>query len=601
MACIEIKAGNQTYKITNDDQSEVYNSSDWDLIQNFMTRGVLPVGYYVEGGYDRETILDSIINGLADSKTNTELYQGSLVAGNTTMTDFINKTVGNAELNAVLDLDERYFMNHHEKNALVLNSWGDKYWLGFTKDRALLLTGNKFFEYDRNLKSLYRAYGELKTGSERIEKIVNGLYKGSDTDIFAKFTELANNQRGDLIASLFVPYGDRMRNEKNKILEGKALWDYITEDASRVKGRVFKIGKKDYIFKSMNTVDDILADNIIDGKEEIIPLKSIKQMYNTFTLSTNGNNYMLIGKNWYNVGRNRYTEITDELKNKLFETWFGINPSGDKEVIVLYSDKFTETQKYHNGQDPVYPNTLVNGQELRSLLPNGSYIQTSSGIYIKEDDEFTQGERVLSDGEKINRVTINSTDTQSRNILMSLKNVEPEKAKFSDDDIRIILSDHFGLENFDNVFISYKQSDFVRVNMREVDEVMVPILQIGLSQNQYPNAETFADLKLAVNYLNYLNDDSVGKPAEVTNPREFWKILKDVVIYNTETEVSPDVENVINILKNGIDDPTDGEILENVISENRMKLISSLKNTEDLDPFMEELMNKGFIVNSCEL
>lgn len=85
-----------------------------------------------------------------------------------------------------------------------------KNWYGFTKQRALLLTGNNFFYKEPKIKIIYKSYLELQEGSSRVSEIINNLYSkegdASIEDIYKQLTWLANNRLPELVAALYVPY-----------------------------------------------------------------------------------------------------------------------------------------------------------------------------------------------------------------------------------------------------------------------------------------------------------------------------------------------------------------------------------------------------------
>lgn len=603
MACIEIKVRDNIFKIMNDEpQSESVQGSDWELIYNFITRGTLPVGYWVEGdNVDRYTLFDTILNSLSNEKTNQELYIGGLTSS-LSQDEFINKFVGNSELNWALNDFESYDANQFQRNALVIPSWGDtKNWYGFTKQRALLLTGNNFFYKEPKVKILYKSYLELQEGSSRVSEIISKLYaKEGDTsieDIYKQLTWLANNRLPELVAALYIPY------ESAANMTTEEVKDILKTDTKKVVGYLVKSKGMDYIVQSRDEKNTIKVLNLNTGTEETLDISRINKLYTPFTLSDSGKSYLLAGKAWYNIVNGKYIKVDPKDSEDLFRKWFGVT-SDTTETIDFYSNKSSDKKKlrYWNNQEPIFSNTLVNGQELTSVLPEGSIIRTSSGIYVKQGDEFVNGDYTLDPIEKINTITFTKGNKELKDLLLTLKVVENEDQILSTSDLRIILHDLFGVTNFDTIFFNYGQEELAKVNTATINGNVVPTLQIGMRRKVTATSDTYRQLKLALNYYMYLNDVAVEKPSEVANPKVFWRTLKDIVINQENLEVSEQVQSTIDQLSSDILDSTNGDIFVNTLERNRAELFEKYGKTEEqVDTFIQELIDKGLYIISCEL
>ena len=100
----------------------------------------------------------------------------------------------------------------------------------------------------------------------------------------------------------------------------------------------------------------------------------------------------------------------------------------------------------------------------------------------------------------------------------------------------------------------------------------------------------------------YLNDVAVEKPSEVANPKVFWRTLKDIVINQENLEVSEQVQSTIDQLSSDILDSTNGDIFVNTLERNRAELFEKYGKTEEqVDTFIQELIDKGLYIISCEL
>lgn len=105
-----------------------------------------------------------------------------------------------------------------------------------------------------------------------------------------------------------------------------------------------------------------------------------------------------------------------------------------------------------------------------------------------------------------------------------------------------------------------------------------------------------------MNYYNYLKDNSTEKLEEVSNPKNFWPVLINNVFGDKTAEVSEQVQEVIKFLKNDINDSTDGEVLVDVLNNNKEELYKTYQATdEEIDAFIKELIDKGLYIISCEL
>ena len=100
----------------------------------------------------------------------------------------------------------------------------------------------------------------------------------------------------------------------------------------------------------------------------------------------------------------------------------------------------------------------------------------------------------------------------------------------------------------------------------------------------------------------YLNDGSAEKPSEVANPKVFWRTLKDIVINQENPEISEQAQSIVEQLSSDILDSTNGDIFVNTLERNRAELFEKYGKTEEqVDTFIQELIDKGLYIISCEL
>lgn len=600
MACIEIKLKDKTFRILNDEsQSESVQSSDWELVYNFITRGELPVGFWVEGdaNIDRSNLFDTILDAIVNSPSNNQLYIGMLTSA-VTQEEFINKLIGNNDLNRVLT--NSYNIPQFTRNALIISSWANnKNWYGFTAERALLISGNKYFDQDYKNRILYQAYWDLRDGSKRVLQAIENLYKKygieKGIDVYKKFTWLANNKTTETVAALYTPYNSALD------LTAKEIHEVLKNNLDTLKGYIIK-KDVDYLIISRDKGNTITVRNLSNNINETLEISKVNNVYKPFYLVDQGNNYILVGSQWYLNKNNQYTAIDKTKAEELYTKFFGVS-NLEVDSIDLYSNKSNSKKKskYWNKQEPIFSNTVIDDTELVNLLPEGSTIRTSSGVYTKINGEFTNGEYVLDPIERINNITFPHDEELQKQIL-TLKNIETEEQTLSPSELRLILNDVFDIQNFENVFLNPKREELVSVSSRIVNNQLYPTLQIGYGNKVFINGDTYRQLKLAVNYFKYLQDENITKPANVANPKEFWPILKDIVINQANIDLPEDVKLIISQLSTDIDDPTDGEVFVDTINNTKEALYNkNYKSEEQIDTFIKEAIDKGLYIISCEL
>lgn len=600
MACIEIKLKDKTFRILNDEsQSESVQSSDWELVYNFITRGELPVGFWVEGdaNIDRSNLFDTILDAIVNSSSNNQLYIGMLTSA-VTQEEFINKLIGNNDLNRVLT--NSYNVPQFTRNALIIPSWeNNKNWYGFTAERALLISGNKYFDQDYKNRILYQAYWDLRDGSKRVLQAIENLYEKygieKGVDVYKKFTWLANNKTTETVAALYTPYNSALD------LTAKEIHEVLKNNLDTLQGYIIK-KDVDYLIVSRDKGNTITVRNLSNNINETMEISKVNNVYKPFYLVDQENNYILVGSQWYLNKNNQYTAIDKTKAEELYIKFFGVS-NLEMDSIDLYSNKSDSKKKskYWNKQEPIFSNTVINDTELVDLLPEGSTIRTSSGVYTKINGEFTNGEYVLDSIERINNITFPHDEELQKQIL-TLKNIETEEQTLSPSELRLILNDVFGIQNFENVFLNPKREELVSVSSRIVNNQLYPTLQIGYGNKVFINGDTYRQLKLAVNYFKYLQDENITKPANVANPKEFWLTLKDIVINQANIDLPEDVKLIISQLSTDINDPTDGEVFVDTINSTKEALYNKYyKSEEQIDTFIKEAVDKGLYIISCEL
>lgn len=613
MACIEIKIKDGIYKITNgsENQSGRVERSDWNLVYDFITTGKLPEGYKVIGtdnngeALDRDVLFDYLTNELVQAKEKNTLSINS-IPDNISREDFINKTIGNKELNKALyeDYDTDLFVN----NAVIRHDWGDtKNWYGFTDKRALLVSGNNFYYNDHKVKTLYTAYIALKNGNVRIKTIIEKLYNklnhADKTNVFSKMTWLANNQIKELVAALYTPYNARVNITEEELQED------LKENVAKFKGKTFTYKQNDYIIINNDQVNSIWALNLQSGKEESVSKSRISKIFTTYSLEYKDAIYQLVNKTWYKNENNKLIKLDinnyndKELVDTLYTQWFGFVNDAFQRIDFSEGRKqdknFNEKLEYQsiNGNAKIGDLTLVD------ILPENTVIKTASGIYVKHGETFSNGLEELSNTEKILYIEIpKSENNKLYEEILSLKETTTTDPVLSESDLRIILYEGFNIENFDNVWFNFNSDELIRIAAKTIDNKIVPYIQIGTKNDIYLNEDTNYYIKLAISYYNTLNNPNIEKPSSCNNYAKFWRMLKDIKINNEDRLVDDNTKKYIDTIVENMDKEIDfAEILksnkENVLTNN----YRNKANKKKIDAFIEELINKGLYITSCEI
>lgn len=576
MACLDIRYKNVTFKITNGEQSDVFNTSDYNLLYDFLTSGKLPSGVYVEGdNIDRNSLFEYLCNELVNSKDNNELFIGFIT--DKSQDDFINKLVGNNSIDNIIDENSKSLDN----NVLVVNSWGDsKNWYGFTDKRSIIITGDKFFSNRFVTRSLSSIYALARANHSRTINTIDYLYKKyntQNTNIYKKLTWLSNHRLLELLSNTYTPNNSRYIPPK-----GKTINNILNNNISLVIGDYIKYEDNIYIIESNKELNSINVRNILTNNIESIDTRRINMIYKSIHIYHDNTIHYLIDNNWYIKEKSKFNILSEELSDTLFQEYFGITDNLEERVSV-YNNNITGKSK-------------LDGELLINKLQEGSKIRTASGIYTKTNGVFINGFEDLDPIETIYDIYINNDSDWE--IVNRLKDFNHHDNILSPSDLRIILYDHFNIKDFSNIKFSYKNNSpvvFVTSMTTPNDTGQLELQpQLILKYNIPSNLDNYAEITLAVNFYNYLNT-TIDIPSEVADVKKFWKVLHDVVILNKKNPyIGTSIENIINTLSENTS--VDVNLLDSTLESNKQQLLGQGHN--DL---VEELIRKGLYIISCEL
>ena len=498
MACIEIKFRDKIFKITNGTESDVFTASDYGLLYNFMTTGKVPDGYYVVGdNIDKTELFDYITNGLAEAKDNNGLFRDVLT--NKSQDEFIDKLIGNRSINNIVG-NESLTMDN---NALVISDWGDsKNWYGFTQNRMVMITGDSMYANKYATNALSYIYANVRAGDKRYVNTINTLYEknnGPKTDnIYHKLTWLANHSLRSLLDNTYTPNNSRYIPPANTTIN-----KVLNTSISNVIGFYFKYNDSLYMIESLKTKNVIKARNLDTNNIEEINTKSVRSIYMPIIISKGNVSYYLMYGQWFTRSGETFNKVNQSNSEALFNDYFGIdNTVGER--INTYS---IDIKGEHN---------------ILNELSEGTAVRTATSVYQKQGNIYTNGESELDPSEKIYEIrTVNDGDTGKIRTLMEL---EPTDKSISPNDTRIILYDHYGITDFNDISFTYDdKAPVVSVSTRSVTNESGQIItrpKLLFRNNILSTLDNCAEVTLAINYYNMLLNEA-NLPADVANARKF--------------------------------------------------------------------------------
>lgn len=586
--CIEIHTKGKLYKIQNSDLSRDFNESlDFQIVTEFIRTGILPDGFYCTiNGEDADSIITAkeLFNTLVESlatKENLSFY--GLVNGSITKKDFINNIIGNYKITDVMY--NPYIADQNSQGILYVNNLaGNKDWFGFTDQRALIITGH-IPQLNRAHDLLLNAYYELRDGKSEfiknsIETLYQNIYGIKLDDIYEMFTILANDHTTDLLDAIRLPYMSGM-NVSTKVFK---------EHFQDVIGKALYHNNRICIIQNKLDSTNLSAIDVETGIVVTIPFKSIKRVYSPFLLQHNNKNYYLLGRTWYLAFNNSYKKVEPILANELSNAWFGVN-SNDTKKLNVYSSK-------------VFQNTKLGDSTILEQLEEGSYVQTDTGFYVKENGELINGDSVLTDTQQIiSIIYLNSQDELFRSLL----DISIPPVKYNKSQMAIIMSEMLNVSNFDNYILKYENSK----NAPKFKYVQswnngVSTYKLIINLGQEFTEDYYRELQLAINGLNYLNSDEFEDKLLLSDTQnslnEFWKQLQNT-IYVEGKIVTPDGEVEANDAQNYIFGNINynfAEVAEK-IEENKTIVKKAFYPSPNIDAFIDELMSKGLYIVSCSL
>ena len=586
--CIEIHTKGKLYKIQNSDLSRDFNESlDFQIITEFIRTGILPDGFYctinnedVDSIITAKELFNTLVESLA-TKENLSFY--GLVNGSITRKDFINNIIGNYKITDVMY--NPYIADQNSQGILyVSNLAGNKDWFGFTDQRALIIIGHKP-QLNRTYDLLLNAYYELRDGKSEfiknsIETLYQNIYGTKLDDIYEMFTILANDHTTDLLDAIRLPYMSGI-NVSTKVFK---------EHFQDVIGKALYHNNRICIIQNKLDSTNLSAIDVETGIVVTIPFKSIKRVYSPFLLQHNNKNYYLLGRTWYLAFNNSYKKVEPILANELSNAWFGVN-SNDTKKLNVYSSR-------------VFQNTKLGDSTILEQLEEGSYVQTDTGFYVKENGELINGDSVLTDTQQI--ISIIYPNSQDE-LFRSLLDISIPPVKYNKSQMTIIMSELLNVSNFDNYMLKYEDSkNAPKFKYEQSWNNGVSTYKLIINLGQEFTEDYYRELQLAINGLNYLNSDKFEDKLLLSDTQnslnEFWKQLQNT-IYIEGKIVTPDGEVEANDAQNYIFGNINynfAEVAEK-IEENKTIVKKAFYPSPNIDAFIDELMSKGLYIVSCSL
>lgn len=591
--CIEIHTKGKLYKIQNSDLSRDFDESlDFQIVTEFIRTGILPDGFYCTiNGEDAESSITAqdLFNTLVESlATQENLSFYGLVTGSVTKKDFINNIIGNYKITDVMY--NPYIADQNSQGILyVSNLAGNKDWFGFTEQRALIITGHKP-QLNRTYDLLLNAYYELRDGNSEfiknsIETLYQNIYGTKLNDIYEMFTILANDHTVDLLNAVRLPYMSGI-SVSTKVFK---------EHFQDVIGKAIYHNNRIYIIQTKLNSTDLSAIDVETGVVLTIPFKSIKRVYSPFLLQHNNKNYYLLGRTWYLTLNGSYQKVDSVFANELNNAWFGVNSNNMKKLNVYTAN--------------IFQNTKLGDSTILEQLAEGSYVQTDTGFYIKENGELINGDSVLTDSQQI--ISIIYPNSQDE-LFRSLVDISTPPIKYTKSQMTIIMSDVLGITDFNDYIFDYKDSKKTAKfkYVKSWDDKGILRYKLSINLGQEFTEEYFRELQLAIKglyYLNNLESDEfkgsnllVGATENALN--EFWKQLQDT-IYTEGKIVTSDGEIEANAAQNYIFGNIEYDFTKvtEALETNQRTVKNTFYPSANIDAFIDELMSKGLYIVSCSL
>lgn len=567
MACLEIHYNNKLVRIKNNEDSEFSKSSEFSILFNFLTKGILPENTTIEGDLNvsRDELFDTLLNAVINNPDNNGLLR-NVLPNLENYEDFVDKLIGNHSLKEYSE----YINNEFDYNVLINSSWGEsKNWYGFTNNRMVLIAGSLNNISSTKTGLLAQAYNNIKLGEEWtinvIKELANKYNLDKEWNIWKTLTWLANNAN-ELTSILSMKYErtvDMKRISKDDII-----------------GLYFNHDSQSYFITGFSKADpdSIEAININTNEKIDYKIKNIRRLYSSVSIEKSGKTYRLINKEWYRVLKNKLNKVDDNLSKSLSNEYLSI--SNDDNIIDVFSDNI-------NGY------TTIDDANIKDLLPDGTRVKTASNIYVKKDGVF-EG---LSDNEKWYNIIYNN-ENDILNILHK-KNINDEDKILSPSDMKIILYDIFNIGgdtiSFDDISFSYKKNaPAVTISSRKIttDEGVSIKPYIRISSNFINNEDNVDLLKLAVGTVYYINSGQNKNANIVSNIEKFWENILKVYIDGSDI-VDEDIVNIINRM--------DDNITKDSINEALTNNINDMHKDIDVDNLMKDLLDKGIMLISCSI
>ena len=507
MACLEFEYKNQPIKITNGIGSSAVSAEGQTILLNFVQFGILPSGYSIFWSKtgeeiktdDAKKIFNEIIEDYLKTKDSTLIKRYINMDPETIDSYYANQDWSDS-------LYDKYLYQNTiglKHNYWYMKGLGGKSLYGFTKNRPLKISGWKEQRANFVDDTLLNAYCELRNNTDigsnfihnTITKLYNKYYAQDDSiDVYAKMTKLANNQLQDLVMALYIPRSVKQSGNKEELSK-------LLESPKNLKGLSTKYKGEFYLFTGKGDNDTLEVLKLTEtGTETVkVPIKDIKDVYQTFTINDKTGTYIIINKTWYKVSKNKYLPVDVNISNQLFETWFGVPNDQNFKVINVYSK-----------DNPVHLDTKINDRLLGEGLPVGSYIRSAKGYYTKmSSGEFKNGDEVLSNTDTIYQIFYNNIDAEGMidpNSIATNNVEEDTEVILSEQEMKIVMYD-LGMTNLSEVWFDY-QSENVSEFFKSSDGRY--FYKVGI-KNAVQSIENIRRVKLGIKYYQAFKNESMPK------------------------------------------------------------------------------------------
>ena len=599
MNCFEIRIGDNIYQLRNDNnnQSESYIGSDWNVIYSFVTKGKLPEGwnwYTDDSSMSPDEAFSKILQELKDTNS-TPLPK---INDHDKLNKFINNIVGNDSFRKIGDENDPLIFP--ERNVLVLQHTSGSNWYGITKDRIVLITSDRNWRHGDYNRIVYDTYNLLKEGNHGIIDAVERLFESVEgnvegLDIFDKFSILVNNHKDVFGRTFYNPYNREIINvTQTKIKENPSLfmYNYVKLKKSNGKKRFFILKHLDKKASEVRgTILSIDSDGNIEKEDSTIGLKEVvsKKMYSI----THANGYMLIDDVWVNQ---RYQPVNKLKAESLFRKMLLI---GNNEYSIDLSSNNILFQDIDNiiktvsEEDPSSKERYLNAK-ISILSDEGIFVKDVGSddfvLNILDENGGVIDSKILSGTSKIKRIILDGHECPE--LYNEIIYIVSTKKRMSNPILSLLLRSDYPEVR---IMTDFDSKSAVQIQKSlSLDKDYDVVVRYGKDPIYY-SREFIMELEAAKLLVQKLNSDAGFVDTLNDTPNNVLKQIKKALKFGEDKEYQEYIEYssqaTVNFDEFRLDDLQE-ENIDNVFTDEDVKAWNELK---------KKLINLEYYSHICKV